>query len=650
MKTRQRVLPLFALLLLPLLLLSGCSRYDQGADQLLRSVSIQAQVDQNGDMHVTERWDISLYDRDRPYSNLFKSFPASREQEITDFSVTDNSTGKQYAFEGVVSSLYALSEEPDTCYLLKDGSQTELGWFMPPVDEGDASFTLSYTVTNSIERYSDVGVLYHGFVGSSFSIPIAQFSAVITLPEGASQDELRGWLHVDDAGYSMLTIQSGSEITLEATEVPAETFIEARICAPSSLFPGAVRVEDGNVLDLIADEEQAWADEWEAEQERERFFAILSVVLAAAAVLAGLAVGLVCRMHKRRHKVESPEYYREIPEGSSPGSAACLFYYYSGGLGNSKAKGRAASATMLSLARKGWISFEENPEGLRTRSKDDDLLIRLTSSREPLTLSEQCFYELLQNAAGEQGGEGFPLDRLEQYAKKNARAYQNKIKRFELLCRNELEPKGCFESRSPFLRCASLCSILALILAYVIFAASDGRFLVFSIGLAVGALLVLLMSSGTPRLSVAGETELGLWNGLRHFLLDFSNMTEYGVFQLPLWEEYLVYASMMGISEEVAEQLKKAYPQVWTVDESSPELFPRTSYLYWTMYRPLYHHYRYDFSHQFSRTIENAGHAAQSAIDAMSGGSRHSGGFGRGGGGFGGGGGGFGSGGGGGAR
>ena len=37
----------------------------------------------------------------------------------------------------------------------------------------------------------------------------------------------------------------------------------------------------------------------------------------------------------------------------------------------------------------------------------------------------------------------------------------------------------------------------------------------------------MILSSGTPRLSVKGETELGLWNGLKQFMLDFSNMKEY---------------------------------------------------------------------------------------------------------------------------
>lgn len=175
MKKRRSILSIFAILLLPVLLFSGCQSYDDDADQLLRAVDVQAEVLENGNMHITERWDITLYDRGKDYSNLFKSFPYSDEQQITDFSVTDNESGETYTFEGEFRSLYELSEEPGTCYLIQNGSETEIGWFMPPVEEGDASFTLSYTVTNAIERYDDVGVLYYGFIGSEFSIPIKSF-------------------------------------------------------------------------------------------------------------------------------------------------------------------------------------------------------------------------------------------------------------------------------------------------------------------------------------------------------------------------------------------------------------------------------------------------------------------------------------------
>lgn len=636
------------LLFLPILLLSGCDSYTGDADQLLRSVSIQAQLLENGNMQVTERWDISLYDRDKSYSNLFKSFPYSSEQQITDFSVTDNDTGLTYSFEGEFSSLYELSETPETCYLIANGQGTELGWFMPPVDEGDASFTLSYTVTNAVERYADVGVLYHGFIGKRFSIPITQFTAEILLPEGANQQDLRGWMHC--TAESWLSIDSANHITLTASEIPAETNVETRICAPASLFPNAQRTSSETALEKISQEEQQWADEWEAQKERERFLALVSAIAAIVITAAGIVFGILCRVLKRRHKVEEPDYYREIPAGSSPGSAGALFYYYDGGIQSGEARNHVAAATMMSLARKKWITFEENPAGQQTKKKDDDLLIRIENGSIPLTPSENSFYQLLSRAAEQQDG-CLTLQDFERYAKKHAQSYQNQMNAFVNAADNEIAPKGYFEKELLLVNAVRIISILALLMSVVLFFATTGHMAVFCAGLLVGGLFALILSCGKTRLSVQGETDLGIWYGLQRFLLDFSNMKEYGVFQLPLWEEYLVYAAMMGISDEVSEQLRKAYPQVWTSSEQDPNFFPRTSYLYW-MYRPHYRHRaHFSFADQLSRTVDNAGKAAQNAINAVSGkGGSRSGGSGFGGGGFGGGGGGFGSGGGGGAR
>ena len=217
-------------------------RADSGssdAEQLLHEVTIEAEVLENGDLRVSERWDLALFDRGRSYRNLYKTFPGSREQEVKDFTVTDNETGEVYAAQGTFGSLRDTQETAETSYIVASRSETELGWYIPPTNEGEVSYTLSYTVTNAVERYDDVGVLYYGFIGSEFTIPIESFTAAVTLPDGAAQDELRGWLHCTAESY--LTIESGSRVTMTAQDVPAETFIETRICAPSSLFPDAVR-------------------------------------------------------------------------------------------------------------------------------------------------------------------------------------------------------------------------------------------------------------------------------------------------------------------------------------------------------------------------------------------------------------------------
>ncbi len=48
--------------------------------------------------------------------------------------------------------------------------------------------------------------------------------------------------------------------------------------------------------------------------------------------------------------------------------------------------------------------------------------------------------------------------------------------------------------------------------------------------------------------------------GLKKFLLDFSLMPERQYFEVHLWEEYLIFAELLGIADKVEEQFSKLYP------------------------------------------------------------------------------------------
>ena len=50
--------------------------------------------------------------------------------------------------------------------------------------------------------------------------------------------------------------------------------------------------------------------------------------------------------------------------------------------------------------------------------------------------------------------------------------------------------------------------------------------------------------------------------GLKKFLKEFSTMKEREPIEVKLWQEYLMYAQIFGIADEVASQFKKLYPEV----------------------------------------------------------------------------------------
>jgi hypothetical protein len=49
--------------------------------------------------------------------------------------------------------------------------------------------------------------------------------------------------------------------------------------------------------------------------------------------------------------------------------------------------------------------------------------------------------------------------------------------------------------------------------------------------------------------------------GLKKFLLEFSRIAEKTVFEVHIWEEYLLFAQLLGIADKVREQLPKVYPE-----------------------------------------------------------------------------------------
>ena len=62
-------------------------------------------------------------------------------------------------------------------------------------------------------------------------------------------------------------------------------------------------------------------------------------------------------------------------------------------------------------------------------------------------------------------------------------------------------------------------------------------------------------------LPVQGQEVYDKFRALGKFMTELGNMDRHELPQLVLWEEYMVYATAMGIADKVAEQLEIAYPE-----------------------------------------------------------------------------------------
>lgn len=99
-----------------------------------------------------------------------------------------------------------------------------------------------------------------------------------------------------------------------------------------------------------------------------------------------------------------------------------------------------------------------------------------------------------------------------------------------------------------------------------------------------------------------GIDEQDKWEALERYMKDFSLLKEKEVPDLKIWESFLVYATVFGISEKVIEQLKTVYPEYRDMDYS---IYPN---LYIAM------------NMDFSRSFNSVSNAMSSSFSSGSGG------------------------------
>ena len=145
--------------------------YAWGAKQIVNDQEIHASLLSNGDLRITETWEIRMKDRDRDYSNFYKYLDKKGFSSITDLSVYDEDTGIEYTFVEDVNPNYDNPGE-NTCYIYENGSSYEIGWYFPPLREGVRTITFSYTMTGIGAQWGDTAELYVGLVGKNGGFPI----------------------------------------------------------------------------------------------------------------------------------------------------------------------------------------------------------------------------------------------------------------------------------------------------------------------------------------------------------------------------------------------------------------------------------------------------------------------------------------------
>lgn len=323
------------------------------------------------------------------------------------------------------------------------------------------------------------------------------------------------------------------------------------------------------------------------------------------------------------------DYFRDIPSNLDPSFAADLVFCKHK---PKKATEDGYAAIMLSLIRKGYIELEKINPNRNWNSYNVKIIVKhkqnplFTSSAlldtptedfiqpentfEPLTPTEELYFNLIiRHSHGTeismnsfQSKISMDYEHTDSFVRKMEQSTVNiGISQGYFQKANYEQPKKELQAQSKFYMFMGIISLLVanLISYQTPLELAFGGYTILGIAFIFGAILLKKMSNKYVLLTQYGEDEYVKWRGLYNFLNSETLMNERTVVELPLWEQYLVYATAFGISEKVISALKIRCPDIDTSPMLSNEYYRSRSF--------------YTSSRSFRRTARSTSHSYRSS-------------------------------------
>lgn len=341
------------------------------------------------------------------------------------------------------------------------------------------------------------------------------------------------------------------------------------------------------------------------ETQNEKFNTYKTILLITSLIATVLIINNAKQKYKKikeKYNFYEPEtdyeYFREIPSDLDPIFASELVFMKDP-FNENKEKQEEYAAILLSLIRKqyvkiskvdnskDWDSFntvislesirtcyrtskfidspDYSPEPIYTVINDNtgDIL-------EPLTTSERLYFELLERHSRTHNN-SITINQLQNHIDDDyeyTNAFVKDIEKKPVLENGVMQ--GYFQvteydaPKKELDKCAKKSLILALILLIVVngisyftpMALSFGAYTILGIVYLWKYIYLATKASNSVLFTQYGANEQAKWYGLYNFLNSDTLINEKEVYELPLWEKYLIYATAFGISEKVIKAIK----------------------------------------------------------------------------------------------
>ena len=466
----------------------------------VENIRIDVTLNKDGSALIEQEWRGTFFEG----TECYYEFICDEFLEIEDFKVSMGN--REYKTLGSWDVTASFSEKAYKCGLNYIGRDTyEVCWGIS--DYGGNTYKLSYTVKNMLLGYDDSDGFNFRFINPGMNTGPTDARITFRMADGTPiTDEncnIWGFGYDGDIVFNNGFVEGYTLFPLSySNHMTIMMQFEKGLFEPTSFISEDFETE---VKESAFD--GSYYDDYEEGFDIFAVITVLMIVLVFGSVAVGLTWAIVQKVKK--NKIEkNAQYVRDVPKEDINVAYSLLNAFHD------CEEGDIISARILRLIAKGVITPVDSEDKGFLSGKKVSFRINTVDENE-IEHWDKKLYAILKASAG---GDGI-LEPLEM--KLYCRDHPSILRAFLSRC------KLSGEERLDELKCSK-----------------KGRY------------------NAVTYLSEEGIKMLSDLYGLKKYLKEFSLIDERTVNDTYIWQEYLIYATLFGIADEVADQLVKVYPQL----------------------------------------------------------------------------------------
>lgn len=507
------------LLLSFILLLSICvpDFHVQAASNDLHKIEMYITVNQDGSANIKESWNITVEEG----TEVYKQVNNMEGSSIHSLTVTEGETTFEALSDWDVDA--SREEKKYKSGIIQNGDNYELCFGVG--DYGEHTYTMQYTIDNFIFQYSDMYGMNSRLVNEDMNVKPDEVYVRVDSPLFTADTKVyafgfEGDIHV---------LQENDSYYIEAKSEGRVNYVNILSGFEGAEFTGGNTTYNSRTFADMVDEATEDSDYYENNNNNNTFswFWIVLLLIAAAFLLVIIAIVASTATKSstggKVPKMGEVDYFRDIPCNKN----LFLFYFMAkrARLADQKTlQSGILAGILLRWIKDGYVTFVKEQKRVLFSKKDT---FQIHFNREPMTDNylERKLYDYFRQASGT----NLILEdrEFEKWCKRNYSKMEHWFEDIDSEMQRELKQLG-----------------------YVQYVPVTKKML-----------FVFNYKTTETRYTPAYEEEMAHVIGFKKFLMEFGSLNEKQVPEVVLWEEYLIFASILGIADKVEKQIGRLYPE-----------------------------------------------------------------------------------------